>query len=152
MAEPTSTRNKAPKTPIPSIPPLPSSPTKETATQKRKPLSASELVSLYESQGFEPQEAPLKVIEDLQKLVARLASSRSRKKDKFMADMSRKLDILNTRVAVLDMKVDSKPGYPQAVAIGVGAAAIFQGVSGALPHVVEGFSQMWSKVRSSTGP
>lgn len=112
--------------------------------QRKAPPSPEELVAHYESQGVDPKEAPLKVIEDLQSVIIRVIGSGRGSKDKFMANTTRKLDNINTRLAVLDMKLDSKPGYPQALAIGVSAGATV----GLLPHLATALAQMWDAVRS----
>lgn len=63
-----------------------------------------------------------------------------------MAEASRKLDAANARLAILEMKLDSKPGYPQTLALGVTAA----GIANALPHVFRALSQVWSSVRNAS--
>ncbi|RVX03722.1 hypothetical protein CK203_023075 [Vitis vinifera] len=115
-------------------------------TQKRKLPTPKELIAHYESQGMEPQEASLKVIDDLQTALFRVISSGRGKKDRFTMDASRKLDTANARLAILEMKLDSKPGYPQTLALGVASA----GIASALPHVFGAFSQIWSSVRSAS--
>lgn len=114
--------------------------------RKQQPPSPEELVAHYESQGVESKEAHLKVIEDLQAVVLRVVSSSSNKKDKFMANTTRKLDNINTRLAVLEMKLDSKPGFPQALlAIGVSTGA----TASLLPHLAGAFAHMWDAVRAA---
>ncbi|KAL3520234.1 hypothetical protein ACH5RR_018383 [Cinchona calisaya] len=117
---------------------------------KRKLPTPRELVSLYESQGMDTQEASLKVIEDLQNALFRMTLSssgastgRSNKQGPSSSDTSRKLDIINARLLQLDMKVDSKPSYPQTLAIGI--------TSGALLHVFgSAAAQIWTAVRRVT--
>lgn len=114
--------------------------------RKQQPPSPEELVAHYESQGVESKEAHLKVIEDLQAVVLRVVSSSSTKKDKFMANTTRKLDNINTRLAVLEMKLDSKPGFPQALlAIGVSTGA----TASLLPHLAGAFARTWDAVRAA---
>ncbi|KAK8645773.1 hypothetical protein V6N13_119586 [Hibiscus sabdariffa] len=83
----------------------------------------------------------------------RVVSSNAKpKKDKFLIDASRKMDSVSNRLAVVDMKLDSKPGYLETFAIGVASGAAFNGISSVLPHVFEGISQIWSSVRTATKP
>ncbi|KAK8551097.1 hypothetical protein V6N13_119586 [Hibiscus sabdariffa] len=128
----------------------------DTATStkaKRKIPTPQELISHYQTQGLDAQEASVKVIEDLQNVVMRVVSSNAKpKKDKFLIDASRKMDSVSNRLAVVDMKLDSKPGYLETFAIGVASGAAFNGISSVLPHVFEGISQIWSSVRTATKP
>ncbi|XVF74927.1 hypothetical protein PTKIN_Ptkin13bG0149500 [Pterospermum kingtungense] len=119
---------------------------------KKKMPTAQELISHYQTQGLDSEQASIKVIEDLQNVVMRVVSSNSKsKKDtKFFIDTSRKLDSLNNRLAVVDMKLDSKPGYLQTFAIGIASGAAFNGISSVLPHVFEGLAQIWSSVATAT--
>ncbi|CAK9146125.1 unnamed protein product [Ilex paraguariensis] len=129
-------------------------------TQKRKKLpNARELIAHYESQGMETQEASVKVIEDLQNVLFRVVTSNrggknnggnGNKKGNSMAEISRKLDVINVRLVNLEMKVDSKPGYPESLAIGVASGAVLRGIGGVLPHVAGAFGQIWNAVRSAT--
>ncbi|GMI81950.1 hypothetical protein like AT1G16790 [Hibiscus trionum] len=120
---------------------------------KRKIPTAQELISHYQTQGLDAQQASVKVIEDLQNVVMRVVSSNSKpKKDKLLTDVSRKMDSLNNRIAVVDMKLDSKPGYLETFAIGVASAAAFNGITSVLPHVFEGLAQIWSSVTKPSSP
>ncbi|KAK8641680.1 hypothetical protein V6N13_011061 [Hibiscus sabdariffa] len=120
---------------------------------KRKIPTPQELISHYQTQGLDAQEASVKVIEDLQNVVMRVVSSNAKpKKDKFLIDASRKMDSISNRLAVVDMKLDSKPGYLETFAIGVASGAAFNGIASVLPHVFEGISQIWSSVRTATKP
>nr|XP_027087516.1 uncharacterized protein LOC113708967 [Coffea arabica] len=118
---------------------------------KRKLPSPRELVSHYESQGLDTQEASFKVIEDLQNALFRLMLSSSgagkgkSNKQGPSSDISRKLDVINARLLQLDMKVDSKPGYPQSLAIGVASGTLLQGFASAA-------AQIWTAVRRATNP
>ncbi|KAJ9691608.1 hypothetical protein PVL29_013715 [Vitis rotundifolia] len=47
---------------------------------------------------------------------------------------------------MLEMKLDSKPGYPQTLALGVTSIEI----TSMLPHVFGAFSQIWSSIRSAS--
>ncbi|KAJ0965570.1 hypothetical protein J5N97_026708 [Dioscorea zingiberensis] len=96
--------------------------------KRRRPPSAEEVLAHYEAQGLEPREASLKAIRDLQLLLYRSVSSSTRPGAKD-TDSTRKLDNINTRLAILDMKLNSKPSYPQSLAIGVTAQAIFTALS-----------------------
>ena len=73
---------------------------KNSSTQKRKLLSAQELISQYESQGLDSQQASIKVIEELQNALFRVISSGRNRKDKLMIETSKKIDATNTRLAV----------------------------------------------------
>ncbi|KAF8369691.1 hypothetical protein HHK36_021020 [Tetracentron sinense] len=131
---------------------LPSSPSSSATkeAQKMKLPTPQDLVAHYESEGLNNKDASMKVIEDLQNVLYRVVSSGRGRKDKFMAETSRKLDTANTRLAILELKMDSKPGYPESLAIGVASAAIFKGFGSVFPHVVGAFAQIWDAVRGST--
>ncbi|KAF5177949.1 ribosomal protein-like protein [Thalictrum thalictroides] len=77
--------------------------------------------------GMETNEALMKVIEDLQNVLVRVVSSGRGKKDKFMVESSRKLETVHTRLAILELKLDSKPGYGESLAIGVVAGTLVKG-------------------------
>ncbi|XP_004252873.1 uncharacterized protein [Solanum lycopersicum] len=117
----------------------------------RKLPSARELVSHYESQGVDSQEASYKVIEDLQGALFRVISTSRNDKNRnnnrnVSSETSRKLDVINARLLSLDMKVDSKPGYPQTLAIGMASGGLLQ----VLPRVAESVVQIWNSVRNAT--
>ncbi|GAV73707.1 H_PPase domain-containing protein [Cephalotus follicularis] len=129
-----------------SSPQAPNQPREKPTTQRQKLPTPQELITLYTEQGIESQEASIKVIEDLQNVLYKLISSNNikSKQDKFMAETSRKMDAFNNRLAVVDMKVDSKPGYGETFAIGVASGAASSGIASVLPHVFEnGFSCYW---------
>lgn len=67
-----------------------------------------------------------------------------------MAETSRKIDATNSRLAVLDMKMDSKPGYGETFAIGVASGLTLRGIGSVMPHVLGALGQIWSSVRSAT--
>ncbi|OVA19273.1 hypothetical protein BVC80_521g75 [Macleaya cordata] len=121
-----------------------------STNSKKKIPTPQELISHYESQGLEKNEASMKVIEDLQNVLYRVLSSRAGKKEKFMAKTSRMLDTANTRLAILELKLDSKPGYGETLAIGVAAGGIVEGAGSVLPHVFGAIGQIWNSVRNST--
>ncbi|KAJ4957835.1 hypothetical protein NE237_024946 [Protea cynaroides] len=123
---------------------------KEAQKRRQKMPTAQELVAHYESQGLETKEASMKVIEDLQNVLVRMVNSGRGTKDKFLAESSRKLDTANTRLAILEMKLDSKPGYAESLAIGVASATIVRGTAGVFPHVLGAVGQIWNAVRSTT--
>lgn len=123
---------------------------KTSGNQRRKLPTPRELVSHYESQGLDSQEASFKVIEDLQNALFRVISSGRGRKDKFMAETSRKIDATNSRLAVLDMKVDSKPGYGETFVIGIASGVAFKGIGSIMPHVLGALGQIWNSVRSAT--
>lgn len=133
-----------------TLPANPSLSSKEKGGQKRKLPSPKEMIAHYESQGLETQEASIKVIDDLQSMLFRVVTSGRGKKDKLMADTSRKLDTANARLAILELKVDSKPGYAETLAIGVASGALFRGVAGVFPHVLAAVGQMWNAVTATS--
>ncbi|KAL0341734.1 UNVERIFIED_CONTAM: hypothetical protein Scaly_1836000 [Sesamum calycinum] len=110
---------------------------------KRIMPSPRELVSHYEKQGMESQEASLKVIQDLQGALFRMITAnrnRNRNRNSNSPDVtSAKLDAIHSRLLHLEMKLDSKPSYPQGLAIGVTSA----GVWNAALH-------LWNVVRQAT--
>ncbi|KAJ4915977.1 ribosomal protein-related [Raphanus sativus] len=124
------------------------------AKQKPKKFpTAAELISHYQKQGgLEPAEASVKVIEDLQNALVRVASSSknaSSSKSKLLAD-ARKIDAISGRLAVVDAKLETKPGYVETFALGLASGAALNGVSAVWPHVARGIGQVWSAVRSGT--
>ncbi|CAI0410034.1 unnamed protein product [Linum tenue] len=124
------------------------------AAPRKKPPTPQELISHYETQGMSSHEASMKVIEDLQNVLFRVVSANSSKakKDKAAVDASRKIDVVNSRVAVVDMKLDSKPGYLGAFGVGIASGVALRGVEKVLPNVLEGIGQIWSAVGSVTKP
>lgn len=66
-----------------------------------------------------------------------------------MAEASKKIDVVNSRVAIVDMKLDSKPGFVETFCIGIASGAALNGIGNVWPHVVKGFGQIW---RTATGP
>lgn len=111
--------------------------------------SPQDLLSHYESQGLDSRQASLKAIDDLQKLLFRVvSSSRGPKADnKAPPDQPpRRLDAVNGRLALLEMKVDSKPGYAGAFAIGMASGAALNGMGSLFPHVLRSLSQIWTSV------
>ncbi|KAG6667335.1 hypothetical protein CIPAW_01G094100 [Carya illinoinensis] len=95
-------------------------PTRQRLSQlEEKAAYPTIILSHYESQGLNSQEASIKVIEDLHNAFYRVFSSGRGRKDKLMANTSRKVDIASSKLAILDMKVESKPRYGEAFAIGV---------------------------------
>ncbi|XP_027333258.1 uncharacterized protein LOC113848077 [Abrus precatorius] len=131
-----------PKVTIPNPVPKPS--------QKRKLPTAKELISHYESQGMDSQEASMKVIEDLQKALFGVISSGRGKKDKLLTESSRKVDAVNNRLTVLDMKLDSKPGYVETFAIGLVSGATLKGIGALVPHILSPVAQIWNSVSAAT--
>ncbi|XP_062110916.1 uncharacterized protein LOC133822559 [Humulus lupulus] len=124
-------------------------PRSQQPQMKKKQLpSPKQLISHYESQGLDTQEASVKVIEDLQATLFRVITSGRAKKDKLLAEASRKLDSANSRLSLIDAKLDSKPGYGGTFAIGMASGLALNGLGTVLPHVVGAVSQIWSSVRS----
>ncbi|XP_051143793.1 uncharacterized protein LOC127260148 [Andrographis paniculata] len=107
--------------------------------QRRRMPSPREMVSHYEKQGMETQEASLKVIQDLQgalfKLVTDSRKTNSQNTTKG-APASTKLDTLHSRLLHIESKLDSKPSYPQALALGVASSGIWNAAC-----------QIWDSVR-----
>ncbi|XP_020082873.1 mediator of RNA polymerase II transcription subunit 15 [Ananas comosus] len=136
--------------PSPSPPPPPSSSTNGPGKKPKLP-SPEEVLAHYEAQGLDPRAASLKVIGELQSLLFRALSGRRGKKDRFMADAVRKLDNVNTRLAIAEMKLDSKPSRAEALAIGVAAGALVRGAEHVLPHVLGALGALWGSVAASTG-
>ena len=124
--------------------------TKPAGTQKRKLPKPEELISHYESQGLDSREASVKVIEDLQAALFRVISSGRGKKDKLLLDASRKIDSANSRLSILDMKIDSKPGYGETFAIGLASGLTLKGISSVFPHVLGAFGQIWNSAKNVT--
>ncbi|KAG9449305.1 hypothetical protein H6P81_009270 [Aristolochia fimbriata] len=145
----------APPTPSASPSASPSAPPSAPAKQPKeaqsmKPPTAAEVIAHYEAQGVDSKEAPLKAIEDLQNVLMRVLGSGRGRKDKFMGDTMRKLDSVNTRLAILEVKMDSKPGYGESVAIGVASGLAARGIGNVMPQVLGALGQMWDSVKSST--
>lgn len=111
--------------------------------KKSKPRMASpqELVAHYEKQGMETQEASLKVIQDLQGALFRMITvNRGRNRDTKSPEItSAKLDAIHSRLLQVEMKVDSKPSYPQALALGVASSGICSAAF-----------QLWNSIRQAT--
>lgn len=123
---------------------------KAGGSRKPSPPTPEELVAHYEAQGLDSREASLRVIRELQTVLYRTVASGRGRKDRFMADTGRKLDNANTRLAIVEMKLDAKPGYPDSFAIAVVAGAALHGIRTALPHVVGAFRKLWGAVSSAT--
>ncbi|KAI4330060.1 hypothetical protein MLD38_028368 [Melastoma candidum] len=89
-----------------------------------RPPTQQELVSYYELRGLDNAQASLK--------------------DKLPAagDTLRKIDSVADRLAILEMKLDSKPGHAQAFAIVVAAGGTLR----AVPLVVKALGEAWSTV------
>ncbi|CAH9118730.1 unnamed protein product [Cuscuta europaea] len=109
----------------------------------RKMKSPKEMVSHYEAQGMGTEEASLKVIDELQKVLFGMAVT-SRDQGGAAGTTSRKLDSINSRLIRLDMKLDSKPSYPQSLAIGVASGALVQ----LFPQLAGAAAGIWNSVRS----
>lgn len=132
----------------PSTPP--SNGNKGEGRRQNTTLTAQEIVSYYESQGLDTNEASLKAIENLQNVLVQVVGSGRGKKGKFISETGRKLDNLNTRLAVLEMKLDTKPGYRETAAIGVASGLAATGFCSVLPHVLGALGQMWDSVKGTT--
>ncbi|WCJ37165.1 F-box and associated interaction domains-containing protein [Euphorbia peplus] len=65
---------------------------------KKKPPTPQELISHYQSKGLEPQEASVKVIEDLQNVLFRVISATNKnKKDKLVSETLKKKQMMNNQ-------------------------------------------------------
>lgn len=133
---------ETPNVTIPKVGPKPS--------RKVKLPTPKELISHYESKGMDTQDASLKVIEDLQKALFRVISSGKGKHDKLLTESSRKIDAINNRLTVLDMKLDSKPGYVETFAIGLASGAALKGIGAIVPHIIAPLFQIWNSVFTAT--
>ncbi|KAL7100462.1 hypothetical protein ACP275_09G146600 [Erythranthe tilingii] len=117
---------------------------KRKKSSTRRLASPQELVAHYEKQGMDTQEASLKVIQELQGAVFKMMTS-DRSRNRSTANnspevvTSAKLDAIHARLLQLEMKIDSKPSYPQALALGVASSGIFNAAL-----------QLWNSVRQST--
>ncbi|XP_078438432.1 ribosomal protein-like protein [Wolffia australiana] len=118
--------------------------------KKPAPPTPEELVAHYEAQGLEPREASLRVIRELQTVLYRTVASGRGKKDRFMADAGRKLDNANARLALVEMKLDSKPGYPEAFAVAVCAGAAVNAVGASAPFLLGGLRKLWETVSGAS--
>uniref|UniRef100_A0A0D3DPW8 RNase H type-1 domain-containing protein n=1 Tax=Brassica oleracea var. oleracea TaxID=109376 RepID=A0A0D3DPW8_BRAOL len=114
------------------------------AKQKPKKIpTATELISHYQKRGLEPAEASVKVIEDLQNALVRVVSSsknNASSKDKLLTD-ARKIDAVNGRLAVVDAKLETKPGYVETFVLGLASGAALNGINAVWPHVTRGIGQ-----------
>ncbi|KAK7318682.1 hypothetical protein RJT34_03387 [Clitoria ternatea] len=134
----------------PNFAPVSDGGSKPNAAPKRKLPTPKELISHYESQGMDSEEASMKVIEDLQKALFGVISSGRGKKDKVLVEASRKVDAVNNRLTVLDMKLDSKPGYVETFAIGLASGAALKGIGAIVPHILAPIAHIWNSVSSAT--
>ncbi|XP_010476808.1 PREDICTED: uncharacterized protein LOC104756001 [Camelina sativa] len=137
-------------------PATPNAAEEATAEQKQKSKkfpTPTELISHYQKRGLEPAEASIKVIEDLQNALVRVVSSSRNQssKDKLVTD-ARKIDAINGRLAVVDAKLETKPGYVETFVLGLASGAALNGVNSVWPHVTRGIAQIWSAVKSGTDP
>ncbi|KAL5825653.1 hypothetical protein ACOSQ3_021716 [Xanthoceras sorbifolium] len=124
-----------------------------TNPQKRKPPTPQELISHYKTQGLDQEQASIKVIEDLQSVLFRVIASKNKnKKDRLVGDTSKRIDVINNRLAIVDMKLDTKPGYGETLVLGVASGAALNGIGCVWPHVLNGLGQIWSAVRTVTDP
>ncbi|KAG0470409.1 hypothetical protein HPP92_017109 [Vanilla planifolia] len=134
-------------TPSSPAPPSPSiDANKKPKKNRRQPPSPEEVLSFYESKCLDPRAASLMAIGDLQSLVLR--SSTSPRQDRLAAseELSRKLANLNSRLIVLDMKLNTKPAFPESFAIGIASGAVLNG----LPYAFRALSHAWGSVASIT--
>jgi hypothetical protein len=117
--------------------------------KKSKKTEPAELLALYEAKGLNPTEASHQAIHDLQGVISNLLYSRARSSERDRSSQqgfSSKIDYISTRVSLLEMKVDSKPGMAQTLALGVSASALVQ----ATPHVFRAVCNIWSSFRNSS--
>ncbi|XP_048448090.1 uncharacterized protein LOC103927777 [Pyrus x bretschneideri] len=121
-----------------------------TKTPEDKAANPTRAHTPLQVQGLDSQEASLKVIGDLQTTLFKVISSDRGRKDKILAETSRKIDSTNNILAILNMKVDSKPGFGETFGIGVASGVTLKGIETVLPHVIRGFWEIWNTVRSAT--
>nr|XP_043617918.1 uncharacterized protein LOC122589667 [Erigeron canadensis] len=88
------------------------------AAARKKLPSPREMVAHYESKGMQPHEASLKVIDDLQNLLFKVVTTNKN------APATKEQELERT-LGRLESKLDSKPGFPQTLAIGFLSGAIF---------------------------
>lgn len=131
--------------PVPPASASASAPASTSTTNKSKKPNPEELLALYEAKGLNPTEASHQAIHDLQSVISNLLYSRARSSDRSSQQFSSQLDPISTRLSLLEMKVDTKPGMAQTLALGVSAGAIVQ----ATPHVFRAVSSIWSNFRNS---
>ncbi|KAJ4788074.1 hypothetical protein LUZ62_039320 [Rhynchospora pubera] len=112
---------------------------KKNRNKKQLP-SPEEILSHYESQGLDTRAASLQAISHLQALLFKTVASNS-------ASSVRKVDTINTRLAIIEAKLDSKPGFVQSFAIGVVSGAALNGFGSAFPYVLHGLSNAWNSAR-----
>jgi len=117
---------------------------------KLKFPTPKELISHYESQGMDSQEASMKVIEDLQKALFGVVSSGKGRNDRLLAESSKKIDSISNRLTVLDLKLDSKPGYVETFAIGLASGAALKGIGALVPHILAPLAQILNSVSAAT--
>ncbi|XP_028772079.1 uncharacterized protein LOC114738525 [Neltuma alba] len=123
---------------------------KPKAPSKKKPPTPQELIAHYESQGLDSNAATAKVIDDLQRAFFGVISSGRGKKDRLLADSSRKIDALNSGLTILDLKLDSKPGYAETFAMGIASGAAINGIGAVMPQILGSLNQIWKSVASVT--
>lgn len=58
------------------------------------------------------------------------------------------MDVINSRLMNLEMKVDLKPGYVQSLAIGVVSGTVVNGIGAVVPHLASSVGNLWNAVRS----
>ncbi|KAI0518875.1 hypothetical protein KFK09_006312 [Dendrobium nobile] len=142
-----------PKNPAVARPPPPAAVDDNKQNKnKRRPPSPEEVLAFYESQGLDQRAASLKAIEDLQSALLRGAAASRRGRLAPSAELQRKLDNTNTRLAVLDMKLDSKPGYPESLAIGLASGALLHGLTAAFRAISDTWRSVSSATKSRTPP
>ncbi|XP_027920348.1 uncharacterized protein LOC114178558 [Vigna unguiculata] len=117
---------------------------------KLKFPTPKELISHYESQGMDSQEASMKVIEDLQKALFGVVSSGKGRNDRLLAESSKKIDSISNRLTVLDLKLDSKPGYVETFAIGLASGAALKGIGALVPPILAPLAQILNSVSAAT--
>lgn len=124
----------------PSFSPLP--PPDSLKTQEISPPGPEEVLAHYESQGLSTREASLRAIGELQDLL----NNYTAKKERFAVDFPRKLDAVNARLGVLEMKAEAKPGFPESLAAGIAASALVSEAH----HLLGCLRGIWVSVHSAT--
>ena len=137
---------------LPSSLPVPpasaSAPASTSTTNKSKKPDPAELLALYEAKGLNPTEASHQEIHGLQSVISNLLYSRARSSERSSQSQqgfSSQLNQISTRLSLLEIKVDTKPGMAQTLILGVSAGALVH----AMPHVFRAVSNISSSFRNS---
>lgn len=137
-----------PSLPVSPVSASDSAPASTSTTKRSRRPDPAELLAVYEAKGLNPTEASHQAINDLQNVISNLLYSRARSSDRDQSSqqgISSKIDYISTRLSLLEMKVDTKPGMAQTLVLGVSASALVQ----ATPHFFRAACNIWSSFRNS---